>query len=161
MKNIGKDIVAHRQAARREQDVIKRGKSIDRIRRAEAVGQLKEELEATQNEVKAAMTENKDPNLVTLVTVGGWLRGTEVMSGYVAGDITSEAGAKLLRQPGIVALPQREPRRAAGEDARRSDRRDKAREEARRTGEGDRLPARDAAEPGSREAAPRARRRGR
>ena len=45
----------------------------------------------------------KDGDLITLVTVGGGLRATEVMSGYVAKNYT-EAGAKLLRQPGIVAF---------------------------------------------------------
>jgi hypothetical protein len=47
------------------------------------------------------MSEQKDSDLVTLVTVGGWLRAMEVMSGYLAKNYT-EAGAKLLRQPGIV-----------------------------------------------------------
>jgi hypothetical protein len=62
---------------------------------------LREELEATQNEVKSAMTQNQDQSLVTLVTVGGWARGTEVISGYLA-DHYTEAGAKLVRQPAII-----------------------------------------------------------
>jgi hypothetical protein len=38
---------------------------------------------------------------VTLVTLGGWIRGTEVISDYLSKHYT-EAGARLLRQPAIV-----------------------------------------------------------
>ena len=84
-------------------DVLERGGSIINFADQKQWDQLKEELEATQNEVKSGMAESKDGDLITLVTVGGWLRATEVMSGYVAKNYT-EAGAKLLRQPGIVAF---------------------------------------------------------
>lgn len=103
VKNIGKDIVAIAKTLGVSKDVIERGGSIVNFADQKQWDQLKEELEATQNEVKSAMTERKDADLVTLVTVGGWLRATEVMSGYIAKNYT-EAGAKILRQPGVVAF---------------------------------------------------------
>jgi len=103
VKNIGKDILALAKTLGVSKDVLERGGSIANFADQKQWDQLKEELEATQNEVKTAMSERKDSDLVTLVTVGGWLRATDVMSGYVAKNHT-EAGAKLLRQPGIVAF---------------------------------------------------------
>jgi hypothetical protein len=101
VKNIGKDIILLARPLGVQQDIINRGKSLTEFAENGQWDVLKEELEATQNEVKAAMTENKDQHLVTLVTVGGWIRGTEVISNYLASHY-SEAGAKLIRQPAIV-----------------------------------------------------------
>jgi len=103
VKNIGKDVLALSKTLGVSKDVIERGGSITQFADQKQWDQLKEELEATQNEVKSGMADRKDADLVTLVTVGGWLRATEVMSGYIAKNY-SEAGAKLLRQPGIVAF---------------------------------------------------------
>ena len=103
VKNIGKDVMALAKVLGVSKDVIERATSITGFAENNQWDRLKEELEATQNEVKTAMTEAKDQDLVTLVTVGGWLRGTEVVSGHVAAHY-SEAGAKLLRQPGVVAF---------------------------------------------------------
>ncbi|MHA3775126.1 hypothetical protein ACXR0O_26690 [Verrucomicrobiota bacterium sgz303538] len=101
VKNIGKDIIALAKPLGVQQDIINRGKSLTEFAENGKWDVLKEELEATQNEVKAAMAENKDQSLITLVTVGGWIRGTEVVSNYIANHY-SEGAAKLLRQPGIV-----------------------------------------------------------
>lgn len=103
VKNIGKDVLTISKTLGVSKDVIERGGSIAHFADEKQWDQLKEELEATQNEVKAGMAQRKDSDLVTLVTVGGWLRATEVMSGFVAKNY-NEAGAKLLRQPGIVAF---------------------------------------------------------
>jgi hypothetical protein len=103
VKNIGKDVLALAKVLGVSKDVVDRANTITTFAENSQWDQLKEELEATQNEVKTAMAEAKDQDLVTLVTVGGWLRGTEVISGQVAAHYT-ELGAKLLRQPGIVAF---------------------------------------------------------
>lgn len=101
VKNIGRDIISLAKPLGVQQDILNRGKSLTEFAEQSQWDVLKEELEATQNEVKSAMSGNKDQDLVTLVTLGGWIRGTEVISGYVAQHY-SEGGAKLLRQPAIV-----------------------------------------------------------
>ena len=63
MQSIGK------RAAQRL--VIARGKSISQFAESGAWDQLNEELEATQNEVKKALEENRDTDLITLVSIGG------------------------------------------------------------------------------------------
>ncbi len=103
VKNIGKDVVSLAKPLGVQQDILNRGRSLSDFAEQNKWEVLKEELEATQNEVKLAMADNKDQNLITLVTVGGWIRGTEVISGYIAQHYT-DAGAKLLRQPAIVSF---------------------------------------------------------
>jgi hypothetical protein len=103
VKNIGKDIMTLAKTLGISEDVMRRGKSIEDFAENNEWSTLKEELEATQNEVKLAMNEQHDEELTTLVTLGGWIRATEAVSGWIANNYT-EGEAKLLRQPAIVAL---------------------------------------------------------
>lgn len=101
VKNIGKDIVSLAKPLGVQQEILNRGKSLTDFASEGKWDALKEELEATQNEAKAAMAENKDTGLVMLVTLGGWLRGTEALTGHLSEHYSPE-GTRLLRQPGIV-----------------------------------------------------------
>ncbi|MEP6671533.1 MAG: hypothetical protein ABJF10_20390 [Chthoniobacter sp.] len=101
VKNIGRDVLTLAKALGVSKDVLERSGSIANFAEKSQWDQLKEEMEATQNEVKQSMAEAKDQDLVTLVTVGGWLRGLEVISGQIGAHYT-ETGGKLLRQPGIA-----------------------------------------------------------
>jgi hypothetical protein len=103
VKNIGRDIVALAKTLGVSESVVARGKSITDFAENNEWGTLKEELEATQNEVKLAMAEQRDENLVTLVSTGAWVRGTEVVSGVILAEYSPQS-ARLLRQPAIVAF---------------------------------------------------------
>lgn len=101
VKNVSKDIKTLAKGLGVEQDLINRGNSIIEFAEKGKWDTLKEELEATQNEVIAAMLAHQDRELVTFVMLGGWMRGTEVVSGYLALHY-SETGARVLRQPAII-----------------------------------------------------------
>ena len=101
VKNIGKEIISLAKKLNVNQSVLGRAKSINDFAENSDWNALREELEATQNEVKLDMAEQKDDRLVTLVTTGAWIRGVEIVSGIVAAAYTQE-GAKLLRQPAII-----------------------------------------------------------
>ena len=103
MKNTGKDIINLAKALGVSKDVLGRGNSISDFADKNEWNTLKEELEATQNEVKIAMTDQHDDELVILVTLGGWIRGTEVVTSWIAEHYTPET-AKLIRQPALVAF---------------------------------------------------------
>jgi hypothetical protein len=103
VKNIGKDVLALAKKLSVSQTVMARGSSITQFAENNAWDQLNEELEATQNEVKKALEENRDTDLITLVSVGGWIRGTEVVTGIVMQNYNAD-NAKLLRQPALVAF---------------------------------------------------------
>src|SRR5215467_5215194 len=101
VKNIGKDVLALAKKLSVSQTVLARGKSITQFAENNAWDQLNEELEATQNEVKKALQENRDTDLITLVSIGGWIRGTQVVTGLLVESYNPET-AKLLRQPALV-----------------------------------------------------------
>jgi hypothetical protein len=101
VKNIGKDIIALAKSLGVSQRILGRGSSITDFAENNRWDTLEEELEATQNEVKLAMEEQKDEDLVILLSLGAWIRGVEVVSSVVAGSYTPES-AKLLRQPALV-----------------------------------------------------------
>src|SRR6478735_4954362 len=101
VRNVGRDIVEMAKPLGVREEIINRGKSLTEFAENGQWDVLREELEATQNEVKTKFAESADKDLITLITVGGWIRGTEVVAALVSSKYT-EAGAKLLRQPGIV-----------------------------------------------------------
>ncbi len=63
------------------------------------------ELDRTQNSVQQAMNEVHDQKLSQLVSLGGWLRGTEVLTSVV-NKRYSKDGAELLHQPDLITYFQ-------------------------------------------------------
>lgn len=105
VKNIGADIIKLAKALGVSENVLSRGKSINEFAENNEWSALQEELEATQNEVKTSMQSNRDQDLVILVSLGGWIRGTQVVTGAVIKDYNAE-NAKVLRQPALVSFIQ-------------------------------------------------------
>jgi hypothetical protein len=62
---------------------------------------VRRELDSTQSSVQQAMNELQDQKLSELVSLGGWLRGTEVLTSVVSKQFSHE-GAELLHQPDLV-----------------------------------------------------------
>src|SRR5438105_2062465 len=101
VKNIGTDIIKMAKALGVSENVLSRGNSINEFAENDEWDALQEELEATQNEVKSSMQTHRDQDLVILVSVGGWIRGTQVVSAAVMQNY-DERAAKVLRQPALV-----------------------------------------------------------
>src|SRR5881296_1320668 len=66
---------------------------------------VRQELDRTQNSVQQAMNEVHDEKLSQLVSLGGWLRGTEVLTSVVTEHFSSD-GAELLHQPDLLSYFQ-------------------------------------------------------
>src|SRR5438270_9204195 len=105
VKNIGTDIIKLAKALGVSENVLSRGNSINEFAENDEWDALQEELEATQNEVKSSMQTHRDQDLVILVSVGGWIRGTQVVSASVLANY-DERAAKVLRQPALVNFIQ-------------------------------------------------------
>ena len=105
VKNIGTDIIKMAKALGVSEHVLSRGNSINEFAENDEWDALQEELEATQNEVKASMQSHRDQDLIILVSVGGWIRGTQVVSAAVMQNY-DERAAKVLRQPALVSFIQ-------------------------------------------------------
>src|SRR2546430_9029540 len=105
VKNIGSDIIKLAKALGVSQNLLSRGNSINEFAENNEWDTLQEELEATQNEVKSSMQSHSDQDLVILVSLGGWIRGTQVVSASILQNY-DERSAKLLRQPALVSFMQ-------------------------------------------------------
>src|SRR5213075_425513 len=105
VKNIGSDIVKLAKALGVSEKLLSRGNSINDFAENNEWDTLQEELEATQNEVKSSMQSHSDQDLVILVSLGGWIRGTQVVSGAIMHNY-DERSAKVLRQPALVKFMQ-------------------------------------------------------
>jgi hypothetical protein len=103
VKNIGTDIIKLAKALGVSENVLSRGNSINEFAENSEWDVLHEELEATQNEVKSSMQSNRDQDLVILVSLGGWIRGTQAVSAAVIKNY-DEQSAKVLRQPAVVSF---------------------------------------------------------
>jgi hypothetical protein len=103
VKNVGRDIINLAKSLGITQTVIARGNSISDFAENNEWNALREELDATENEVKLAMRTQKDDDLIALVTVGAWLRGTQAACEMVSGQYRPEL-AQLLRQAAVVTI---------------------------------------------------------
>lgn len=101
VKNIGTDIVKLAKALGVSERVLSRGNSINEFAEHSEWSSLQEELEATQNEVKTSMQSHSDQDLVILVSLGGWIRGTQVVTASLLQNF-DEHNAAVLRQPALV-----------------------------------------------------------
>jgi hypothetical protein len=103
VKNIGTDIIKLAKALGVSENVLSRGNSINEFAENSEWDALHEELEATQNEVKTSMQSHQDQDLVILVSLGGWIRGTQAVSAAVIKNF-DEQSARVLRQPAVVSF---------------------------------------------------------
>ncbi len=101
VKNTGKDIIDLARGLGVSETIIARGNSIGDFAENNEWSALKEELEATENEVKLQMAAQKDEPLIILVTIGAWVRGMQAASEVISTNY-SPLAAELLRQPAIV-----------------------------------------------------------
>ena len=63
--------------------------------------EIKLELDKTQETVRESMTKMRDDALADLVSLGGWVRGTEVVSELILNSFTTDK-AELLQQGDVV-----------------------------------------------------------
>ena len=98
VKKIGNAVLTLAQAIGVRKAVLKRSNSIIRYADKKDWGAVRKELDGALSDVKAAMLELKSEQLSQLVSLGGWLRGTEALTAVVSKTYTKD-GAELLHQP--------------------------------------------------------------
>src|SRR5246127_1793153 len=105
VKNIASEIMKLGKAVGVSEQLLSRGNSINEFAEHNEWDTLQGELEATENEVKSSMQSHADQDLVILVTLGGWIRGTQVVTSAIMQNY-DERSAKVLRQPALVHFMQ-------------------------------------------------------
>ncbi|MFI0348233.1 MAG: hypothetical protein ACH346_05635 [Chthoniobacterales bacterium] len=106
VKELGRNVLNLADAINVRKSVIKRCKSIiDKADQRDWRG-VRAEFDGAQQDVRTAMDEMNDADLAQLVSLGGWLRGTNVLTSIVAEHYTT-TGAELLHQPELVRYFER------------------------------------------------------
>ncbi len=106
VKEIGQRVVSLAKGIGVGNSIVPHAKAItEAADRRDWIG-VRQELDRTQNSVQQAMNEVHDEKLSQLVSLGGWLRGTQVLTAVVNRHF-SEDGAELLHQPDLLEFFQR------------------------------------------------------
>ncbi len=107
IKKIGRHVLNLAGAIGVRKSVISRTSSIIEAADKKDWARIRVEFDGASQDVKQAMIELKDEQLAQLVSLGGWLRGTEALTQVVGKNYTKE-GAELLNQPALLAHFQRQ-----------------------------------------------------
>ncbi|MEY2542486.1 MAG: hypothetical protein QOI22_2088 [Verrucomicrobiota bacterium] len=105
VKDIGQRVQALARGIGVERSITQHAKAIIEAADKRKWESVRQELDRTQNSVQTAMNEVHDEKLSQLVSLGGWLRGTEVLTAVVTKHYSIE-GAELLHQPDLLAYFQ-------------------------------------------------------
>jgi len=101
VQEIGREVLVLAEAINVRKAVIVRSKSITEKADAKDWKAVRREFDGALHDVRGAMQELGDDELAQLVSIGGWLRGTEVLTSIVSKNF-SPAGAELLFQPQLL-----------------------------------------------------------
>lgn len=107
VKKIGRQVLNLAGAIGVRKSVIARTNSIVDAADKKDWQRVKVELDGASQDVKTAMIELHDGQLAQLVSLGGWLRGTEAVT-QIVGKSYSKDGAELLHQPTLLDYFQKQ-----------------------------------------------------
>ncbi len=106
VKAIGRNVLTLAGAIGVKKSVISRSNAIIEAADKKDWPKARQELDGALKDVKDAMIELHDDQLAQLVSLGGWLRGTEALCEVVQKNYTKDA-ADLLHQPLLLEYFQR------------------------------------------------------
>lgn len=101
VRNLGRAILTFSNALGVRKAVVRRANSIVEFADKKQWQRVRQELDGALTDVRDAMVELNSESLANLVSIGGWLRGTEALCAVVGADFERD-GADLLRQPLII-----------------------------------------------------------
>ena len=101
VKEIGRNVLTLAEAINVRKSVVARSNSIVEKADAKDWNAVRREFDGALQDVNKAMVELNDGQLAQLVSLGGWLRGTEALTAIV-GEKYSRERAELLHQPLLV-----------------------------------------------------------
>ena len=101
VKKIGRQVLTLSRAIGVQKSVISRTSSIIEAADKKDWQTIRREFDGASKDVKQAMVELEDEQFAQLVSLGGWLRGTEALTQVVMKNYSKD-GAELLHQPAIL-----------------------------------------------------------
>jgi len=106
VKKIGRSVLNLSAAVGVRKSVTARSNAIIEAADKKDWDNVRNELDRALQDVKEAMIELHDEQLAQMVSLGGWLRGTEALTSVV-GKNYSKDSAELLNQPALLNFFQR------------------------------------------------------
>jgi hypothetical protein len=97
-KNLSKDILALARPLGVQTELLDHSKSLVDCAERHDWGGLRREMETTRAELEGTLRKHADDDLIALLTLGAWMRATEVVASLVCERYSPET-ASLLRQP--------------------------------------------------------------
>ena len=101
VETIGRDVLDLSKALGVKDAVLPHCNAIQEGAKANDWDKVRKELDATQKTVRSSMEKMKDNALAECVSVGGWLRGTQVVTSVINLSYTADK-AELLNQPDLT-----------------------------------------------------------
>jgi hypothetical protein len=101
VKNIGNRVLALAQGLGIEERAVRRARSIIDLADKGEWNEARKEWDRVVSDLESGMIELKSAELSQLISLGGWLRGTEALSALVLQNYSPER-AELIRQPGLA-----------------------------------------------------------
>ena len=101
VKDLGRTVLALARGLGVEERALRRSRSIMELADKSEWVAARQEWDGVLSDIEGGMIELKSAQLAQLVSIGGWLRGTEALSALALQKYSPE-GSALIRQPALV-----------------------------------------------------------
>src|SRR4030095_12344381 len=101
VKNLGNNLLGLARGLGIRERAIRRSRSIMELADKNEWPEARKEWDGVLSDLEGGMIELKSEHLAQLVSLGGWLRGTEALSALVLQNYSSER-SNLIRQPTLI-----------------------------------------------------------
>jgi hypothetical protein len=107
VKDLGRTVLALARGLGVEERALRRSGSIVELADKNEWTAARQEWDGVLSDIESGMIELKSKQLAQLVSVGGWLRGTEALSALVLQKYSPEH-SDLIRQPGLAGYLEKQ-----------------------------------------------------
>jgi len=101
VKNIGNSVLSLARGVGIRERAVRRSRSIMELADKNEWSEARKEWDRVLSDLETGMIELKSTHLFQLVSLGGWLRGTEALSALVLQNYSVER-SNLIRQPALI-----------------------------------------------------------
>jgi hypothetical protein len=107
VKNLGRNVLTLARGLGVRERALRRSRSIMELADKNEWTAARQEWDGVLSDIESGMIELKSTELAQLVSIGGWLRGTEALSALVLQRYSPERSA-LIRQPVLVGYLEKQ-----------------------------------------------------
>jgi hypothetical protein len=101
VKNLGNNVLSLARGLGIRERALRRSRSITELADRNEWSEARKEWDGVLSDLETGMIELKSAHLAQLVSLGGWLRGTEALSALILQNYSSER-SNLIRQPTLI-----------------------------------------------------------